>query len=170
MRKSLILEGLAVLGEEYQAILKEAFESRWIDVFENKGKRSGAYSSGTYGTSPYILMNWQDNIDNVFTLAHELGHSVHSYMTRKYQPFVYGDYSIFLAEVASTTNEILLTDFMLKKFDDPKIKAYLINHYLDGFKGTVFRQTQFAQFEHLIHDAQQNGTALTADFLDEELL
>ena len=125
--KSLILEGLSVLGEEYQAILKEAFESRWIDVFENKGKRSGAYSSGTYGTSPYILMNWQDNIDNVFTLAHELGHSVHSYMTRKYQPFVYGDYSIFLAEVASTTNEILLTDFMLKKFDDPKIKAYLIN-------------------------------------------
>jgi oligoendopeptidase F len=163
--KSLILEGLSVLGEEYQAILKEAFESRWIDVFENKGKRSGAYSSGTYGTSPYILMNWQDNIDNVFTLAHELGHSVHSYMTRKYQPFVYGDYSIFLAEVASTTNEILLTDFMLKKFDDPKIKAYLINHYLDGFKGTVFRQTQFAQFEHLIHDAQQNGTALTAEFL-----
>lgn len=162
--KSLILEGLSVLGEEYQAILKEAFESRWIDVFENKGKRSGAYSSGTYGTSPYILMNWQDNIDNVFTLAHELGHSVHSYMTRKYQPFVYGDYSIFLAEVASTTNEILLTDFMLKKFDDPKIKAYLINHYLDGFKGTVFRQTQFAQFEHLIHDAQQNGTALTAEF------
>lgn len=162
--KSLILEGLSVLGEEYQSILKEAFESRWIDVFENKGKRSGAYSSGTYGTSPYILMNWQDNIDNVFTLAHELGHSVHSYMTRKYQPFVYGDYSIFLAEVASTTNEILLTDFMLKKFDDPKIKAYLINHYLDGFKGTVFRQTQFAQFEHLIHDAQQNGTALTAEF------
>jgi len=162
--KSLILEGLSVLGEEYQAILKEAFESRWIDVFENKGKRSGAYSSGTYGTSPYILMNWQDNIDNVFTLAHELGHSVHSYMTRKYQPFVYGDYSIFLAEVASTTNEILLTDFMLKKFDDPKIRAYLINHYLDGFKGTVFRQTQFAQFEHLIHDAQQNGTALTAEF------
>jgi oligoendopeptidase F len=163
--QSLILEGLSVLGEEYQAILKEAFQSRWIDVFENKGKRSGAYSSGTYGTSPYILMNWQDNIDNVFTLAHELGHSVHSYLTRKYQPFVYGDYSIFLAEVASTTNEILLTDFMLKKFDDPKIKAYLINHYLDGFKGTVFRQTQFAQFEHLIHDAQQNGTALTADFL-----
>lgn len=163
--KELILDGLSILGPEYGEVLREAFNSRWIDVFENKGKRSGAYSSGTYGTNPYILMNWQDNIDNVFTLAHELGHSVHSYFTRKYQPFVYGDYTIFLAEVASTTNEILLTDYMLKKFDDPKIKAYLINHYLDGFKGTVFRQTQFAEFELLIHQAQQNQTALTVDFL-----
>lgn len=165
--KQLILDGLAVLGEEYVGILKEAFDNRWIDIKENKGKRSGAYSSGGYGTNPYILMNWQDNIDNVFTLAHELGHSVHSYYTRKSQPYVYGDYSIFLAEVASTTNEILLTDYMLKKFTDPKVRAYLINHYLDGFKGTVFRQTQFAEFEHFIHMAAKNGTALTADYLSE---
>lgn len=111
--KELVLEALKPLGDEYQAILKEAFDSRWIDVMENKGKRSGAYSSGSYSTSPYILLNWQDNINNVYTLAHELGHSVHSYYTRKNQPFVYGDYSIFLAEVASTTNENLLTDYLL---------------------------------------------------------
>lgn len=165
--KEVVLEGLKPLGEEYQAILKEAFDSRWIDVTENKGKRSGAYSSGAYSTSPYILLNWQDNIDNVFTLAHELGHSVHSYYTRNNQPFIYGDYSIFLAEVASTTNENLLTDYLLKKYDDPKIRAYLLNHYLDGFKGTVFRQSQFAEFEHKIHQADQNGEALTADYLTE---
>lgn len=166
--KDIILDALSILGEEYTDVLKMAFNERWIDVVENKGKRSGAYSSGTYGTNPYILMNWQDNVDNVFTLAHELGHSVHSYFTRKYQPFVYGDYSIFLAEVASTTNEILLTDYMLKKYEDKKLQAYLINHYLDGFKGTVFRQTQFAEFEHLIHQADQNQTALTTDFLTEQ--
>lgn len=165
--KEVVLEGLKPLGEEYQAILKEAFDSRWIDVTENKGKRSGAYSSGAYSTSPYILLNWQDNIDNVFTLAHELGHSVHSYYTRNNQPFIYGDYSIFLAEVASTTNENLLTDYLLKKYDDPKIRAYLLNHYLDGFKGTVFRQSQFAEFEHKIHQADQGGEALTADYLTE---
>lgn len=163
--KELILDALSILGDEYIEVLHKAFDERWIDVVENKGKRSGAYSSGTYGTNPYILMNWQDNIDNVFTLAHELGHSVHSYFTRKYQPFVYGDYSIFLAEVASTTNEILLTDYMLKKFDDKNLQAYLINHYLDGFKGTVFRQTQFAEFEHMIHQADQNHTPLTTEYL-----
>lgn len=165
--KERVLEALKPLGEEYQAILKEAFDSRWIDVVENKGKRSGAYSSGSYSTNPYILLNWQDNINNVYTLAHELGHSVHSYYTRKNQPFVYGDYSIFLAEVASTTNENLLTDYLLKKYEDPKVRAYLLNHYLDGFKGTVFRQTQFAEFEHAIHQADQNGVALTADYLTE---
>ncbi|EUJ30262.1 oligoendopeptidase F [Listeria floridensis FSL S10-1187] len=166
--KELVLEGLKPLGEEYQAILKKAFNERWIDVVENQGKRSGAYSSGAYSTNPYILLNWQDNIDNVFTLAHELGHSVHSYYTRTNQPYVYGDYSIFLAEVASTTNENLLTDYLLKKYDDPKLRSYLLNHYLDGFKGTVFRQTQFAQFEHLIHQADQNGEALTAEFFTEQ--
>lgn len=165
--KQIVLDGLKPLGEEYQSILKKAFDSRWIDVVENKGKRSGAYSSGAYSTSPYILLNWQDTIDNVFTLAHELGHSVHSYYTRKNQPFIYGDYSIFLAEVASTTNENLLTDYLLKKYDDPKVRAYLLNNYLDGFKGTVFRQTQFAEFEHKIHQADQTGEALTADYLTE---
>ena len=163
--QKIIKEALLPLGQEYQELLDIAFNSRWIDVVENVGKRSGAYSSGTYGTVPFILMNWQDNLDNVFTLAHELGHSMHSYYTRNTQPYVYGDYSIFLAEVASTTNENLLTDYLLKKYDDPKIRAYVINHYLDGVKGTVFRQTQFAEFEHFIHKAQQDGEALTADFL-----
>ena len=165
--QTIILEALSVLGEEYTAVLRRAFSERWIDVVENKGKRTGAYSSGVYGTAPYILLNWQENIDNVFTLAHELGHSVHSYFTRKYQPFIYGDYSIFVAEVASTTNENLLLNYLLDQYEDPKIKAYLLNHYLDTVKGTVFRQTQFAEFEHTIHKADQNGVALTADFLSE---
>lgn len=163
--KAMILEALSVMGPEYVAVLEEAFNDRWIDVRENKGKRSGAYSSGVYGTAPYILMNWRDTIDNMFTLAHELGHSVHSYFTRKYQPYQYGDYSIFVAEVASTTNENLLLNYMLDKYDDPKIRAYLLNHYLDTVKGTVFRQTQFAEFEHKIHMADLEGTPLTADYL-----
>ena len=163
--KEIILEALSVLGDEYRSVLKRAFDDRWIDVVENKGKRSGAYSSGSYGTDPYILLNWQENIDNMFTLAHELGHSVHSYMTRKYQPYIYGDYSIFVAEVASTTNENLLLNYLLDQYEDPKVRAYLLNHYLDTVKGTVFRQTQFAEFEHMIHVADQEGTALTADYL-----
>ncbi len=166
--QQVVLEALAVLGEEYVGLLKQAFASRWIDPYENIGKRSGAYSAGTYGTSPYVLLNWQDNLDNVYTLAHELGHSLHSYYTRNNQPFIYGDYSIFLAEVASTTNENLLTDYLLKKYDDPKIRAYILNNYLDGVKGTIFRQTQFAEFEHLIHQADQAGIALTPDWLSEE--
>lgn len=164
--QEVILEALAVLGDEYRAVLKRAFSERWVDVRENKGKRSGAYSSGVYGTYPYILMNWQDNVDNLFTLAHELGHSVHSYFTRKYQPYIYGDYSIFLAEVASTTNENLLLNYLLDQYEDPKVRAYLINHYLDSVKGTVFRQTQFAEFEHKIHTEDQAGTPLTADTLN----
>jgi len=166
--QELVVDGLAVLGNEYQDILRTAFRERWIDWIENIGKRSGAYSSGSYTTNPYVLMNWQNTLDNVYTLAHELGHSVHSYYTRKTQPFVYGDYSIFLAEIASTTNENLLTDYFLKKYDDPKIRAYIINHYLDGVKGTVFRQTQFAEFELLIHQADQNGEPLTAEWLTEQ--
>lgn len=166
--RELIIDALSVLGDEYISIVNKAFDERWMDLIENEGKRSGAYSSGTYGTIPYILMSWQNTLDNVYTLAHELGHSVHSYYTRNNQPFVYGNYSIFLAEVASTTNENLLTDYLLKKYDDPKVQAYVINHYLDGVKGTVFRQTQFAQFEHLIHTSDQNGIALTADYLNKE--
>ena len=164
--QEVILEALAVLGDEYHSVLKRAFTERWIDVRENKGKRSGAYSSGVYGTHPYILMNWQDNVDNLFTLAHELGHSVHSYFTRKYQPYIYGDYSIFLAEVASTTNENLLLNYLLDQYEDESIRAYLLNHYLDSVKGTVFRQTQFAEFEHLIHTRDHEGTPLTADTLN----
>ncbi len=166
--RDLIIKALSVLGEDYVSILEKAFNDRWIDIEENKGKRSGAYSSGTYGTNPFILMNWQGTLDHVYTLAHELGHSVHSYYTRQHQPFIYGDYSIFLAEVASTTNENLLTDYLLKQYDDPKVQAYIINHFLDGVKGTIYRQTQFAEFEHLIHQADQNGIALTGEYLTKE--
>lgn len=165
--KEYVLKGLAPLGDEYATILKEAFENRWIDVEENKGKRSGAYSSGVYGTNPYILLNWQDNVNNTFTLAHELGHSVHSYFTRKHQPFRYGNYSIFVAEVASTCNESLLNHYMLNHLEDEKEKLYILNHFLEGFRGTVFRQTMFAEFEHDIHVRAQNGEALTADKLTE---
>lgn len=163
--KKIVLKGLSVLGEEYNQILQEGFNNRWIDVEENKGKRSGAYSSGSYGTNPYILLNWQDNIDNTFTLAHELGHSIHSYYTRKNQPFCYGDYSIFVAEVASTCNEALLNDYLLKNLTDEKEKLYLLNHFLETFRGTVFRQTMFAEFEHEIHVLAQKGEALTAERL-----
>ncbi|KRE10086.1 oligopeptidase PepB [Bacillus sp. Root239] len=163
--KDYILKGLKPLGEDYLNVLKEGFENRWVDVHENKGKRSGAYSSGTYGTNPYILMNWQDNVNNLFTLAHEFGHSVHSYYTRKTQPYPYGDYSIFVAEVASTCNEALLNDYLLKTIDDEKQRLYLLNHYLEGFRGTVFRQTMFAEFEHDVHLRAQNGEPLTPELL-----
>ncbi len=166
--KDYVLNGLAPLGEDYLNVLKEGFENRWVDVHENKGKRSGAYSSGAYGTNPYILMNWQDNVNNLFTLAHEFGHSVHSYYTRKTQPYPYGDYSIFVAEVASTCNEALLNDYLLKTVDDEKKRLFLLNHFLEGFRGTVFRQTMFAEFEHIIHQMVQNGEALTADSLTKE--
>lgn len=160
-----VLESIQPLGEEYISVIKEGFENRWIDVEENKGKRSGAYSSGSYGTNPYILLNWQDRVNDLFTLTHELGHSAHSYFTRKYQPYRYGNYSIFVAEVASTCNEALLNDYMLKAIDDEKQKLYLLNHFLEGFRGTVFRQTMFAEFEHEIHKRAQAGEALTADYL-----
>ncbi|MFA1818935.1 oligoendopeptidase F [Virgibacillus oceani] len=162
-----VVESFAPLGDEYVNIVKEGYENRWIDVEENKGKRSGAYSSGAYGTNPYILLNWQDNVNDMFTLAHELGHSVHSYYSRKHQPFRYGNYSIFVAEVASTTNEALLNDYMLKSLDDEKQKLYILNHFLEGFRGTVFRQTMFAEFEHDIHVRVQDGEALTADKFTE---
>src|SRR5699024_6696007 len=138
-----------------------------IDVMENKGKRSGAYSSGTYGTNPYILLNWQDSVSDMFTLAHELGHSVHSYYTRKEQPYRYGNYSIFVAEVASTANEALLNNYMLNHLEDERKKMYILNHFLEGFRETVFRQTMFAEFEHDIHVKTQNGEQLTADNLTE---
>lgn len=166
--KELIIKGLAPLGEDYLNVLKEGFTNRWVDIHENKGKRSGAYSSGSYGTNPYILMNWQDNVNNLFTLAHEFGHSVHSYYTRKEQPYAYGSYSIFVAEVASTCNEALLNDYLLKTIDDEQKRLYLLNHFLEGFRGTVFRQTMFAEYEHLIHKKAQDNEALTADLLTKE--
>ena len=159
------LKALAVLGDDYLEHVKEAYASRWIDVVENEGKRSGAYSSGVYDTAPYILLNWQDNLDNLFTLVHEMGHSMHTYLTTHNQPYQYGDYPIFLAEIASTTNENLLTQYLLETQKDPQVQAYVLNHYLDGFKGTVFRQAQFAQFELWLHEQEANGQALTAEKL-----
>lgn len=163
--KEIMLKSFAPLGKEYQSIVEEGLNNRWVDVLENKGKRSGAYSSGTYGTYPYVLMNWQDNVNNLFTLAHEFGHSMHSYYSRQNQPFIYSDYSIFVAEVASTCNEELLNDYLLKTVEDPKQKIYLLNLWLDGFRSTVFRQTMFAEFEHIIHQMDQDGEALTAEGL-----
>ena len=165
--KDIVLKGLKPLGDEYNKILQEGFNNRWIDVEENVGKRSGAYSSGSYGTNPYVLLNWHDSIDNTFTLAHELGHSLHSYYTRKNQPFVYGNYSIFVAEVASTCNEALLNDYLLKTIKDKNEKLYILNNFLEGFRGTVFRQTMFAEFEHDIHKLAQEGVALTAEKLSD---
>ncbi|MGV3488189.1 MAG: oligoendopeptidase F [Tuberibacillus sp.] len=161
--KEIVLKGLAPMGEEYINIIREGFDKRWIDVRETQNKRSGAYSSGTYGTMPYILLNWSDDINDVFTLAHELGHSMHSYYTRKHQPYPYANYSIFVAEVASTCNEALLNHYLLNNTNDKKQKLYLLNNQLEGFRGTVFRQTMFAEFEQMAHEKSWNGEALTAE-------
>lgn len=163
--KELVLKGLAPLGEDYLDVIREGFKKRWIDVRETQNKRSGGYSGGAFGTMPYILLNWQDNINSVFTLAHELGHSMHSYYSRTCQPYPYSDYSIFVAEVASTCNEALLNHYLLETTDDKKKKLYLLNNQLEGFKATVFRQTMFAEFEHMIHEKARDGEALTADLL-----
>ena len=159
-------EALAVLGEDYLSRVKRAFSERWIDVYENQGKRSGAYSGGSYDTNAFMLLNWQDNLDNLFTLVHETGHSMHSSYTRETQPYVYGDYSIFLAEIASTTNENILTEKLLQEVQDDATRFAILNNFLDGFRGTVFRQTQFAEFEHAIYQADQNGEVLTSEFLN----
>ena len=159
-------EALAILGEDYLSRVKRAFSERWIDVCENQGKRSGAYSGGSYDTNAFMLLNWQDNLDNLFTLVHETGHSMHSSYTRETQPYVYGDYSIFLAEIASTTNENILTEKLLQEVQDDATRFAILNNFLDGFRGTVFRQTQFAEFEHAIHQADQNGEVLTSEFLN----
>ena len=160
-------EALAVLGEDYLSRVKRAFSERWIDVYENQGKRSGAYSGGSYDTNAFMLLNWQDNLDNLFTLVHETGHSMHSSYTRETQPYVYGDYSIFLAEIASTTNENILTEKLLQEVQDDATRFAILNNFLDGFRGTVFCQTQFAEFEHAIHQADQNGEVLTSEFLNK---
>lgn len=160
-------ETLAIFGSDYLEKVKRSFKENWIDVQENKGKRSGAYSGGSYDTNAFMLLNWQDTLDNLFTLVHEMGHSMHSSFTRESQPYVYGDYSIFLAEIASTTNENILTETLLNDVEDEEMRFAVLNHFLDGFRGTVFRQTQFAEFEHAIHEADAAGTVLTSEFLNQ---
>ncbi|MBQ1850677.1 MAG: oligoendopeptidase F family protein, partial [Lachnospiraceae bacterium] len=149
------------------AKLREGFENRWIDVYENEGKRSGAYSAGAYGTHPYVLLNHNDTLDAMFTLAHEMGHALHSCYSNENQPSIYAGYKIFVAEVASTTNEILLLEYLLKNTTDKKERAYLLNHYLDSFKGTVFRQTQFAEFEMRSNALCESGESLNAENLNQ---
>lgn len=160
-----VAAALSVLGDDYVTILKRGFAQRWIDVFETPGKRGGAYSGGSYGTQPFILLNFQNNRDSMFTLAHELGHSMHSYFTRTNQPYQYGDYTIFVAEVASTFNEGLLTSYLLNHTNDKDTRLAVLNHALEDFRGTLFRQTMFAEFEFQIHQRAEAGEALTADTL-----
>jgi oligoendopeptidase F len=163
--KETVLAALAPLGEEYVNALRNGFNSRWVDVMPNKGKQSGAYSGGGYGTNPFILLNWQANIDSMFTLAHEAGHSMHSFFSRLNQPFTYSDYTMFVAEVASTTNEALLAHYLLSKTTDPKMRLYIINSQLEGIRTTLIRQTLFAEFEREAHARAEAGEPLTADLL-----
>lgn len=164
--KTNVLECLSVLGDDYVALLKEGFENRWIDVYENEGKRGGAYSAGAR-PHPYVLLNHRDDTDSMFTLVHEMGHALHSYYSNHNQPVVYSDYEIFVAEVASTCNEVLLMKSLLAKTTDKKEKAYLINYFLEQFRTTLYRQTMFAEFELDINRISQSGSTLTADILNE---
>ena len=165
--KQTVYDALYPLGEDYRAILKEGFENRWIDVYENEGKRSGAYSAGA-AVHPYVLLNYTGTLDSTFTLAHEMGHALHSYLSNKYQNPIDSDYVIFVAEVASTCNEALLMEYLLGKTTDKKERAYLINHFLEQFKGTLYRQTMFAEFELIIGRMIGEGKTLTAEVLCEE--
>lgn len=165
--KEIVKKGLEPLGEEYIQVLSEGMDGGWIDVYENQGKRSGAYSWGAYGCHPFVLMNYQDNLNNVFTLAHEMGHSMHSYYSDKNQLYLYAGYRIFVAEVASTCNEALLMEYLLRHTEDKKEKAYLINYFLEQFKGTLYRQTMFAEFEKITHEMAGRGEPLTAEILND---
>jgi len=162
-----VKESLGPLGNDYNYIIEQALADRWIDVQENKGKTSGAYSWACFSCHPYILLNYQNNLDNMFTIAHEFGHAVHSYLSNKNQPYINASYSIFIAEIASTLNEILLTEHLLKKSQDPVIQTHVLNHHLEQFRNTVYRQTMFAQFEKTIHSMSQNQKPLTADNLSD---
>ena len=163
--KSIVREGLKPLGEEYRAILEEGFSNRWIDVYENEGKRSGAYSWGTYGSHPYVLLNFHGTLNDVFTLAHEMGHSIHTWYSDHNQPYTYAGYKIFVAEVASTCNEALLIRHLLEQAENKTERAYLLNHFLESFRGTLFRQTMFAEFEKIVHERAAAGESLTAGAL-----
>lgn len=165
--KQMVLDGLKPLGDNYLDVLKGSFESRWIDVYENEGKRTGAYSWGAYGTHPFVLLNHKDNLNSMFTLAHEMGHALHSYFSDEALDYRNAQYTIFLAEVASTTNEALLMDYLLKKSTDPKQKMYLLTYYADQFRTTVFRQTMFAEFEKIVHERAEGGESLTPQDLSK---
>lgn len=160
---SIILEALKPMGEYYISLIKRAFSERWIDVYENEGKRGGAYSWGSYDSHPYILMSYKDDLNSLFTLIHELGHSIHSYLSRETQPYIYSGYKIFVAEVASTVNETLLIKYLLEKSKDVDEKIYLLNYYLEQYRTTVFRQTLFAEFEKIVHEKVEEGNPMTAD-------
>lgn len=168
--KELSLKALAPLGDKYLEVVKEAYENRWIDVVENEGKRGGAYSSGVYGVHPYMLLNYTDTLDDVFTLVHEMGHSMHTWYSTHAQSHLNARYKIFVAEVASTTNEILLLEYLLSKAEDKKERAYLLNHYLESFKSTLYRQTMFEEFERRTSEMAEKGTPLTAETLCETYL
>ncbi len=163
--KETVLNAFTPLGKEYTSVIKEAFEKGWIDVYENKGKRSGAYSWGAYGCHPYVLLNYDNKVNDMFTLAHEMGHAMHSHYSWGTQPYIYGDYTIFVAEVASTVNESLLMDYLLKTTKEPTARKYLINYYLEQFRGTLFRQVMFAEFEMKTHEMVENGEPLTVESL-----
>lgn len=165
--KATVFEALKPLGEEYTGYLKKGMDSSWIDVYENEGKTSGAYAWGAYKTHPYVLLNYQDTINDVFTLAHEMGHAMHSYYTNMTQPYVYSEYKIFVAEVASTVNESLLMRYLLPRAANKQEKAYFLNHYLEEFRGTVFRQVMFAEFEKMIHEKIEQGEALNSQELSD---
>ena len=166
--KDMAREALVPLGEDYLKILNEGFDNRWIDVYENQGKRSGAYSAGVYGVHPYVLLNYTDTLDDVFTLVHEMGHALHSYLSNRTQSVTYAGYKIFVAEVASTCNEALLMQHLLSKTTEPKRRAYLINHFLEQFRGTLYRQTMFAEFELWCSEQTRKGRPLTAEALNEK--
>ena len=163
----LVVKALAPMGERYCKLLEKAFAERWVDVYENKGKRSGAYSTGCYGCHPYVLLNYQRTTHDVFTIAHEMGHSLHTYFSNETQPLPKADYKIFVAEVASTVNETLLLNYLIKNCNDKKEKEFLLSYMLDMFRTTVFRQTQFAQFEYEAHTAAEKGIALTPEYLND---
>ncbi len=165
--KAIILEALAPLGAEYRKLLEKAYAESWMDVYENKGKTTGAFSCGVYGVHPYVLLNYTDTLDDVFTVAHELGHAMHSYFSSTKQDYANHDYTILVAEVASTVNEVLLLKYLLKKETDKKRKAYILNHFLEGFRTTVFRQVLFAEFERRAHDMAQKGEPLTGEALSK---
>ena len=166
--KDMAREALAPLGEDYLKVINEGFDNRWIDVYENQGKRSGAYSAGVYSVHPYVLLNYTDTLDDVFTLVHEMGHALHSYLSNHTQSVTYAGYKIFVAEVASTCNEALLMQHLLSKTTDPKRRAYLINHFLEQFRGTLYRQTMFAEFELWCSEQTRKGQPLTAESLNEK--